>query len=243
MGALRHRNRVQSQLCFTGIDWAKTSAYSDSLFANIRINLKNREGNGIVGPGAEYWKLVDDIRNDLLNCRDAKTSERLISQVFHKNDLYRGPCLKKAPDLTIRWREDIDISGIQIEGKFPPAPGSQPAFQPSIPAEDASVISGDHRRFGVFLAVGPNIKKAQRVEGARIIDLAPTILYLLASPISEGMDGKMLSIIFHEPALIKNPFRIERHMLDDQAEENIPEYSENEKEAIADRLRQLGYLE
>jgi predicted AlkP superfamily phosphohydrolase/phosphomutase len=34
----RVRNRVHTQLCFNGIDWNKTRAYSDTLFPNIRMH-------------------------------------------------------------------------------------------------------------------------------------------------------------------------------------------------------------
>jgi hypothetical protein len=37
--------------------------------------------------------------------------------------------------------------------------------------------SGTHRDHGIFLGHGPGVQPGARVEGARIIDLAPTVLH------------------------------------------------------------------
>jgi len=235
------RNRVQSRLCFTGIDWTRTRAYSDTLFANVRVNLKDREANGIVQPGAAYDNLIEEIREKLLACQDQKTGERLVSEVLHKDEIYWGPCRDQAPDLTIRWREDIQISGIKLDAAY--YNESLPSERPFIPAEDARVISGDHHRYGIFICSGPYIKSENRIEGAQIIDLAPTILYLLDLPIPEDMDGKVLTAIFEEQFISQNSLRSGLWESENGDTKKQADYGENEKKAIADRLRQLGYLE
>jgi predicted AlkP superfamily phosphohydrolase/phosphomutase len=235
------RNRVQSRLCFTGIDWSKTRAYSDTLFANIRINLKGREANGIVQPGADYDNLIEEIRENLITCQDQKTGEPLVSEVLHKDEIYRGPCSDKAPDLTIRWREDIKISGIKCDAAA--YNESLPSDRPFIPAEDARVISGDHHRYGIFIGWGSKIKKGLHIEGAQIVDLVPTTFYLLQRPVPEDMDGKVLTPIFEDDHLSRNPLRTGGVGLDQDRKGVLPEYDKDEEAAIADRLRQLGYLE
>ncbi|HLG28773.1 MAG TPA: alkaline phosphatase family protein, partial [Candidatus Brocadiales bacterium] len=61
------RNRVDSTLCLSGIDWHNTLAYSRENAPTIWLNLKGRELNGIVEPGSEYEKVRDDIINRLLS--------------------------------------------------------------------------------------------------------------------------------------------------------------------------------
>jgi Type I phosphodiesterase / nucleotide pyrophosphatase len=49
-----------------------------------------------------------------------------------------------------------------------------------------------HRQYGIFVIAGPNIKKDERIYGASLIDIAPTVLTLLNVPIGEDMDGRPL---------------------------------------------------
>ena len=69
---------------------------------------------------------------------------------------------------------------------------------PGNPREPAGPAA-DHRRYGIFLARGPNIRVNEKVYGASLIDMAPTMLVSLGLPIGEDMDGRPLLEIFREP--------------------------------------------
>jgi len=56
--------------------------------------------------------------------------------------------------------------------------------------------TGNHRLNGIFLAYGPGIKKGYKIEGAKIYDIAPTILHIFDLPIPNDMDGRVLMEIF-----------------------------------------------
>lgn len=60
-----------------------------------------------------------------------------------------------------------------------------------------------HRRYGVFIANGPGIKKDERIYGASLVDITPTILTLLGLPIGSDMDGRPLLEIFEKPPEVK----------------------------------------
>ena len=49
--------------------------------------------------------------------------------------------------------------------------------------------SGDHSLDGILMIKGPDIKKEHSLEKARIIDLFPTILYLMGCKIPSDIDG------------------------------------------------------
>jgi predicted AlkP superfamily phosphohydrolase/phosphomutase/tetratricopeptide (TPR) repeat protein len=49
-----------------------------------------------------------------------------------------------------------------------------------------------HRQYGIFVMAGPGIKRDERIYGASLIDVAPTVLTLLDLPIGEDMDGRPL---------------------------------------------------
>ncbi|MFQ6119650.1 MAG: alkaline phosphatase family protein [Methanosarcinales archaeon] len=55
-----------------------------------------------------------------------------------------------------------------------------------------------HDLMGFFLAYGPEIKKGNIIENAKIIDIAPTILHMKNVSIQDDIDGKVLFKIFNE---------------------------------------------
>ena len=94
---------------------------------------------------------------------------------------------------------------------------------------------------GIFICCGKNIKKGRQISGAKMIDIAPTILYAFGLPIPTDMDGKVLVDIFEEDFLKRNPIKYEE--IKPQKEKKIPKgYSEEDKEKIKERLRGLGYI-
>lgn len=234
------RNKVQSRLCFSNINWSKTLAYSDSLFPVIQINLRGRESQGIVEPVEEYRRLLDRLVSELSDLKDFKTGEKIVEKIFRKEELYHGVYLNNAPDLLVRWREDVNISGIMIDKK---GSTSKPAAPP-IPGEDYRVISGDHHLKGIFLACGRDIKKGEKIEGAHITDIAPSILYLMGLPVPDDMDGKVLTDMIGEAFLNTNKMSYQRG--DEIKEAKSTEayaYNEDESKEIHERLKGLGYVE
>ena len=67
-----------------------------------------------------------------------------------------------------------------------------------IPKEPAGPAIA-HRHLGVFAMKGPGIKKDERVYGATLLDVTPTILTLFGLPVGEDMDGKPLLEAFERP--------------------------------------------
>src|SRR6266513_6443144 len=72
-----------------------------------------------------------------------------------------------------------------------------------IPREPAGPAV-EHRQLGIFVAKGPDIKKDDRIYGANLLDICPTLLHLFGLPVGEDMEGKVLLDIYeHEPAAIE----------------------------------------
>ncbi|MAE64918.1 MAG: hypothetical protein CMJ18_11670 [Phycisphaeraceae bacterium] len=57
-----------------------------------------------------------------------------------------------------------------------------------------------HRRYGILCMAGPGIPRGQRVYGANLLDICPTLLAMLGLPAGMDMDGKMIPGAFDEPA-------------------------------------------
>src|SRR5262249_2998863 len=60
-----------------------------------------------------------------------------------------------------------------------------------------------HRQYGIFVMAGPGIRCDERIYGASLIDLTPTILTLFDLPIGEDMDGRPLLEAFEEVPKVK----------------------------------------
>ena len=84
------------------------------------------------------------------------------------------------------------------------ATASQAAQAIWLEDDTKTFFSANHKLHGIFLAHGPGIKKNQKIENAKIYDLAPTILHLFGLPIPNDMDGRVLTELFEEDSeLIK----------------------------------------
>lgn len=82
------------------VDWSKTRAYALGL-GNIYINLKGREAQGTVEPGAEYDALKEEIAAKLEALVDPKTGDKPVSRVVPREEAYRQFDPNVIPDLFV----------------------------------------------------------------------------------------------------------------------------------------------
>ena len=235
------RGKFESLLTFWGIDWSRTRAYAAELSASspsIWINLKGRQPNGTVEPGAEYEELIEEIKMRLLELKDQQTGESVIPAVYRKESVYRGGAMERAPDLILAWWEG---KGFLAKPSYPCRPGAAVVArkQKLVPGAD---WSGNHRLWGIVLLRGNAFKKGYTICDARIIDIAPTLLALLGVPIPEDMDGRVLEDVF-EGQFRQTVEWSYRQALDQIPVEDETAYSEEDAEKIRERLKGLGYIE
>lgn len=76
-------------------------------------------------------------------------------------------------------------------------------LRPKIISKEPAGPAQQHRSYGIIVAAGPNIKEDERIYGATLLDITPTILTALGLPIAKDMDGKPLMQIFKHPPEIK----------------------------------------
>ncbi len=78
--------------------------------------------------------------------------------------------------------------------------GSQrPRGTPREPAGPAAW----HRQYGIFVMAGAGIRRDERIYGASLIDIAPTVLTLFDLAIGQDMDGRPLLEAFEETPKVK----------------------------------------
>ena len=66
-----------------------------------------------------------------------------------------------------------------------------------IPAEPAGPAV-EHRNYGILAMAGPGIRRGERIFGASVLDICPTILRLFGLPAGSDMDGKILATAFEQ---------------------------------------------
>ena len=115
------------------VDWSKTRAYAMGL-GDIYVNLKGREGKGIVAPGAEYEAVREEIRKKLATLVDPKTGQRAVSRVFTREEAYGSFDADVIPDLFV-----TNTAGYRIGWQ-----GSLGVVTKEMFEDNAQVWSGDH---------------------------------------------------------------------------------------------------
>lgn len=229
------KGKIETQLFASVIDWPATRAYSLGTGGNIFINLKGREPAGIVEPGTEYERVRDAIADELEELQAPDSDIPIVERVYRREELYNGPYLDRAPDLIVKWR-DYAFWG---RGRYEIA--GVPLFD-DIGTWDFSdlPLSAVHRLEGVLIAAGHGVRAGQRIDGARLIDLAPTIMSFLGLEVPAHMDGRLLSELFDDTGL---PAAM-RSTTDTATDRERPDYaySDEDADAIEKRLEELGYL-
>jgi predicted AlkP superfamily phosphohydrolase/phosphomutase len=238
-------NKIESSVRFSRIDWQHTHAYSEETpyYPCIWVNLRGREPDGIVAPGKEYEEIRDEIIDALGKWSDPETGQRLVSQVHKREELYRGPFVETFPDLVIEWNRDNGYSYLFKNSSSASQPRT--SIRQLHEKERKNIKSGDHREDGIFIMTGKHIPRHKELQRVRIVDLAPTILYLLGALVPTDMDGEVLTEVFDVDYLQQHPVSYDDrigHRQDPSADTSQP-YSIDEEEAIRERLQGLGYIE
>ncbi len=208
----------------TDIDWENTVAFCHGT-NSIRINLKGREPRGAVD-AADYSAVCERIRARLLEMRDPE-GKVIITGVKLRKELYEGPEVSGAADLLIAHHDD-SVWFYYSEGAVPTA-----VFEPS------GWSSGNHEPAGFFLAWGPDIRAGQRIEGANIVDILPTVFATMGVPIPDDVDGRILRDAIAPGRKLRPLYSEARPYLAVTA----PGRDAATDKAIEERLRGLGYLQ
>jgi predicted AlkP superfamily phosphohydrolase/phosphomutase len=90
-----------------------------------------------------------------------------------------------APDLLIHWKDYAYFTkkGIDKAGQI---------FSSELTLDASNFPhSGTHRLDGIFLARGACIRPGQWLSGLRIVDVAPSLLYLQGAAIPNDLDGQL----------------------------------------------------
>ncbi len=165
------------------VDWSKTRAYAMGL-GQIYFNVRGREGQGIVSPGAEYMALADELvgklKTDLI---DPATKDHIVRNVYKRDDVYAGEFLGNASDLQLGFADGYRVSWQTAQGGTPKG----------IVYDNMQKWSGDHGGFDYETTSGVLITgRKLAIDKPSIMDIAPTVLQHFGVAVPKTIDGKPL---------------------------------------------------
>lgn len=165
------------------IDWTRTKAYAVGL-SGLYLNLKGREGQGIVEPEQQAEALKEEIAEGLCAAKDAATGQWPIRRVFDSAKVYNGPYTSNAPDLIVGYRRGYRVSWESAVGNM-----ADKVF-----FDNAKAWAADH---AMDPAEVPGVLFCNRrieAEEIWIGDLAPTVLGLFGIDPPSYIDGQQLEL-------------------------------------------------
>jgi predicted AlkP superfamily phosphohydrolase/phosphomutase/tetratricopeptide (TPR) repeat protein len=116
--------------------------------------------------------------------------KEVVNGAYRFHDMMLETLIELAgPDATIVLVSDHGFHSDHLRPRGIPAEPAGPAVQ--------------HRPFGIVCMKGPHIRQDERIYGATLLDVTPTILTLFGLPVGEDMDGRVLVQAFEEPPQIK----------------------------------------
>ena len=161
----------------------------------------------------EYNNLREELIEKLKNLTIPNSDRNVAKKVYRKEEIYSGQYLDIAPDIVYEQGRHIYTA---------PGIGMTECFSSS------HKWKAENKKEGLCLFYGDDIKKGLKLDGVKIVDLAPTILHLMNIPVPKDMDGKVLKEIFKENS--------------EPAKRKITYQVGDEKDNIEERIKKLKKL-
>ena len=201
------------------VDRQRSKAWLHSLLTNGVKIAPNVQGQ-------ERDNLRNAIANGLRELKHPTTGKPLFEWVKVKEEAYHGTSLDWAPDVVTKAENSRLLFGRN------PEPGKV--------VRVSKHPQGNHSDTGILAVRGPGARHGP-VEGARLVDVMPTIRWALGHGVPPGLDGKPLLQCFDQAVVEANPVRI----ADASAVASgpaVPASTEAEEEELRKTLEGLGYL-
>ena len=162
------------------VDWEKSTAWgAGGYYARIFLNVQGREPNGLIAK-LDYEKVRDELAAAIEAIPDQEGNP-LNTTCFRPEAIYQD-VRNIPPDLIIyvgdlHWRS---VGSFGFEGIY--------TFENDIGPDDAN-----HAQDGMIIYYDPRQNLGGRqLDGAHLMDVAPTVLQLMRQPIPDDIQGKVI---------------------------------------------------
>ena len=161
------------------VNWEKTTVWSEGgYYARVFLNVKGREPKGVIEP-SEYEKFRDTVKAKFEATTDA-SGEPLGTLVFKPEEIYKQT-KNVPPDLIVHfgalaWRSIGGVGYPEIH----------------VVENDTGPDDCNHAQHGAFVLASSNNPVRGEVDGAKLLDIAPTLLELGGYDVPPSMQGKSI---------------------------------------------------
>ena len=189
------------------VDWSKTKCFPlEPGHAHIFVNLKGRDPHGIVEP-EDYEKVQEEIIDVLLSLRDPISGRHVVATAVRKKEsgmlgVAENQGYERVGDVLFALKPQYMANPFV----YPVAVNYRDGTQRFIPNPEDFEPAQLHRNFtGVHLSLpslkemhaavvlaGNGIPNLKRKNPINIVDLAPTLAYLLGTPTPKDAEGNIL---------------------------------------------------
>ena len=140
-----------------------------------------------------YESLRDEIIAKAKELRDPEDNSQVVPVVYRREEVFHGISAARLPDLVLHTDRAKYVSFGHADF------GSNRIIEPS------TGQTGHHHMEGVVGLRGPGVRPGAKLEGASLLDPAPTILHYLGLHVPKYMDGRVLTDAFTDAFNEANP--------------------------------------
>ncbi|RXK46701.1 alkaline phosphatase family protein [Halorientalis pallida] len=173
------------------------------------------QGPIYLNPDFETESVREELMADLAAVEDEHG--RIFTDVYRGEEVYEGPYVDDAPGIVVDQRPGVHVNDGVGGGTIQTGPDRWAA---------------ENTPNGIFLATGPDFAETGQLDDISILDIAPTLLVASGCAVPEDMTGEVLDIFADD----RDWDRREPITLADEDDSR-------DDEEVAERLKQLGYME
>ncbi len=199
------------------VDYDRTVAFVHDA-GNVYVNDTDRFDSGVVSPNE-----IPQVKAELIDCFESVTEDdgTAVLNVFDGDELF--PTDDASPDLIVNGKDGYESRNAITDEAF----------------SDTETYAASHRSTGIVLCRGPSIDPGATLRGARVVDIAPTLLHGIGNPVPKNADGRVLFDAF-DPAATPSTTKVTRSdVIQNDREQTI----DDDFTDVEDRLKGLGYME
>jgi len=161
------------------VNWAKTRVWSEGgYYARVFFNVEGREPRGII-PALQYSAFQQEMK-ERFAALTGRDGQLLNSQIYKPSEIYRA-VRNVAPDLIVLFG-----------GLYWRSIGSIGHGRLLLEENDTGPDGCNHAQYGGFILASPTGSQLGEYSGARLLDMAPTLLQLAGYDVPGTMQGRAL---------------------------------------------------
>ncbi|AQT68363.1 Type I phosphodiesterase / nucleotide pyrophosphatase [Anaerohalosphaera lusitana] len=161
-------------------DWKSSRAYGLGI-NGLYVNTKGREKYGIVEPGEEKDRLLDELITKLEAIRDVN-GQQVIRKVTRTDKEYKGDAMKYAPDLIVGYARGYRASWDTCLGNC----------GKDVLSDNTSAWGADHCADASEVPGVVFCNRPIKPDLASLVDIAPTVLQEFGLDVPGSMEGKAI---------------------------------------------------